>query len=75
MSSESSQFSIGSRSILRTINDDTGSTELHDVVVELNDSNFKDILRKIPASIAVVEFFAHWLVLSYCFIFFFNFLL
>ncbi|KMT08151.1 hypothetical protein BVRB_6g142740 isoform B [Beta vulgaris subsp. vulgaris] len=60
MSSESSQFSIGSRSILRTINDDTGSTELHDVVVELNDSNFKDILRKIPASIAVVEFFAHW---------------
>ncbi|XP_057542776.1 sulfhydryl oxidase 2 isoform X2 [Amaranthus tricolor] len=56
----SSSSSIGSRSLLRTISDDKGISELHDVVVELNDTNFKDVLREAPSPFALVEFFAHW---------------
>ena len=61
----SSSSSIGSRSLLRTISDDKGISELHDVVVELNDTNFKDVLREAPSPFALVEFFAHWLVLLF----------
>ncbi|KAH9623147.1 hypothetical protein KSS87_011001, partial [Heliosperma pusillum] len=59
-SSSSSLYSIGSRSLLRKLDDGGNGGELIDVVVELNDSNFKDVLKEIPAPIALVEFFAHW---------------
>ncbi|XP_021857362.1 sulfhydryl oxidase 2 isoform X2 [Spinacia oleracea] len=57
---EVSSSSIGSRSILRQIGDDTVNSGFHDVVVELNDTIFKDVLRETPANFALVEFFAHW---------------
>ncbi|XP_021727126.1 sulfhydryl oxidase 2-like isoform X1 [Chenopodium quinoa] len=57
---EVSSSSIGSRSILRKISDDSVNGEFHDVFVELNDTNFKDVLRETPATFAIVEFFAHW---------------
>lgn len=66
---EVSSSSIGSRSILRQIGDDTVNSGFHDVVVELNDTIFKDVLRETPANFALVEFFAHWLVFFYAFIF------
>ncbi|KAL2938381.1 Sulfhydryl oxidase 2 [Bienertia sinuspersici] len=61
----SSSSSIGSRSLLRKIIDDELKTvdELHsnnNVVVELNDTNFKNVLRETPAPFSIVEFFAHW---------------
>lgn len=61
LSSEVSPSSIGSRSLLRKISDDNNlNTELHDVVVELNETNFKNVLGDTPAKFSVVEFFAHW---------------
>ncbi|XP_015895536.3 sulfhydryl oxidase 2 isoform X1 [Ziziphus jujuba] len=50
--------SLGSRSILRSFNDDSGDP--HDYAIELNATNFDAVLRETPATYAVVEFFAHW---------------
>lgn len=55
-----SSSSIGSRQLLRTVRDENVISEIRDVVVELNDTNFKDVLRETPAAFAIVEFFAHW---------------
>lgn len=44
------------RSILRTIT----TPDLDDVVVELNSSNFDQVLKESSAPFAIVEFFAHW---------------
>ncbi|XXG65545.1 hypothetical protein AAC387_Pa05g3218 [Persea americana] len=44
------------RSILRAITD----TDLPDVAVELNNSNFDPFLRESSIPFAIVEFFAHW---------------
>ncbi|KAL8142038.1 hypothetical protein V2J09_015070 [Rumex salicifolius] len=49
--------SSGSRSLLRTISD---NSDLPDVAVDLNSSNFDSVLRDTPANFAIVEFFAHW---------------
>ncbi|ONI31600.1 hypothetical protein PRUPE_1G321800 [Prunus persica] len=53
-----SSSSWGSRSILRAVN--TDNADVHDYAVELNATNFDEVLRDTPASFAVVEFFAHW---------------
>lgn len=51
---------IGSRSILRAIDDKNGDPR--DYAVDLNATNFDAVLRETPANFAVVEFFAHWSV-------------
>ncbi|KAK9750367.1 hypothetical protein RND81_02G191400 [Saponaria officinalis] len=59
----SSSSSVGSRLLLRKIGDgNNGGNDgnLRDVVVELNDTNFKDVLKETPTPVAIVEFFAHW---------------
>ncbi|GFQ06891.1 sulfhydryl oxidase 1 [Phtheirospermum japonicum] len=48
---------IGSRSILRSIDD---KAEKPDYAVELNATNFDSVLKDTPAAYAIVEFFAHW---------------
>ncbi|KAJ8447648.1 hypothetical protein Cgig2_031702 [Carnegiea gigantea] len=57
---EASSFSAGSRSLLRSLVDDASVGYFPDVAVELNETNFNDVLRETPASFAIVEFFAHW---------------
>ncbi|XP_058096711.1 sulfhydryl oxidase 2-like [Magnolia sinica] len=47
---------IPTRSILRLV----AVPDLVDAAVELNSSNFDQVLQESPASYAVVEFFAHW---------------
>ncbi|KAI3910468.1 hypothetical protein MKX01_034862 [Papaver californicum] len=54
---EVSSFTVGSRSILRVISDDS---DLPDAAVDLNTTNFYSVLKDTPASFAIVEFFAHW---------------
>ncbi|XP_019426511.1 PREDICTED: sulfhydryl oxidase 2-like isoform X2 [Lupinus angustifolius] len=52
--------SIGSRrSILREVSDNNKSDH-PDYAVELNSTNFDDVLKDTPDTYAVVEFFAHW---------------
>lgn len=52
------------RSILREVNDnDINGVTDHDYAVELNGTNFDAVLKDTPATYAVVEFFAHWLVI------------
>lgn len=63
--SEAAAFSVGSRAILRSLGDTEKKVEV-DHAVELNATNFDAVLRDTPATYAVVEFFANWLV------FFFN---
>ncbi|CAM8953410.1 unnamed protein product [Rhodiola kirilowii] len=53
----SSSSGTGSRSILRVIE---SKVETADAAVELNVTNFDSVLKKTPASFAIVEFFAHW---------------
>ncbi|KAL3654461.1 Sulfhydryl oxidase 1 [Castilleja foliolosa] len=53
----SSSPEIGSRSILRAMDD---KTENPDYAVELNATNFDSVLKDTPAAYAIVEFFAHW---------------
>lgn len=55
---------LGSRrSILRVVkNDDHNNGDPKDYAVDLNATNFDAVLKDTPASFAVVEFFAHWLV-------------
>lgn len=55
--------SPGSRSILRDIGG--GNADQKDKAVELNTTNFDSVLHDTPAKYAVVEFFAHWSVLSF----------
>ncbi|KAK6134162.1 hypothetical protein DH2020_032112 [Rehmannia glutinosa] len=55
--SVSTPFAIGSRLILRSIDD---KAEKPDYAVELNATNFDSVLKETPAAYAVVEFFAHW---------------
>ncbi|KAK4487420.1 hypothetical protein RD792_005945 [Penstemon davidsonii] len=55
----SSPFAIGSRSILRSI-DENQKAGIQDYVVELNATNFGSVLKETPATYAVVEFFANW---------------
>ncbi|KAF8390025.1 hypothetical protein HHK36_024546 [Tetracentron sinense] len=55
---EGSSVPVGSRSILRAINDH----DLPDAAVDLNVTNFDLVLRDSPFSYAIVEFFAHWLL-------------
>ncbi|OIW06966.1 hypothetical protein TanjilG_18354 [Lupinus angustifolius] len=51
---------IGSRrSILREVSNNEKSDH-PDYAVELNATNFVDVLKDTPATFAVVEFFAHW---------------
>lgn len=47
----------GSRSLLRAIND---GVDQPDFAVDLNATNFDEVLKDTPATYAVVEFFAHW---------------
>ncbi|PIN14316.1 FAD-dependent sulfhydryl oxidase/quiescin [Handroanthus impetiginosus] len=54
----SAPFSVGSRSILRSIDKDRA--ERTDYAVELNATDFDAVLKETPATYAVVEFFAHW---------------
>ncbi|CAK9141303.1 unnamed protein product [Ilex paraguariensis] len=54
----SDSISVGSRSILRAINNKDG--EKHDFAVDLNATSFDAVLRETPATYAIVEFFAHW---------------
>ncbi|MCL7031043.1 hypothetical protein MKW94_016453, partial [Papaver nudicaule] len=54
---EVDSYKVGSRSILRVIND---GTDLPDAAVDLNTTNFESVLKDTPASFAIVEFFAHW---------------
>ena len=59
-------YSLGPRrSILRVVNDDGKNGDLRDYGVELNATNFDAVLRDTPATFAVVEFFAHWLVIFF----------
>ncbi|KAH6827781.1 quiescin-sulfhydryl oxidase 1 [Perilla frutescens var. hirtella] len=51
-------ISVGSRSLLRSIDGD--QSEKPDYAVELNATNFDSVLSETPATYAVVEFFAHW---------------
>lgn len=60
--SEVVSFSAGSRLILRSISNGENNGAV-DNAVDLNATNFDSILRDTPATYAVVEFFAHWLVL------------
>lgn len=53
-------YGVGSRSILRAVGGNDGSV---DYGVELNVTNFDAVLKDTPAAFAIVEFFAHWLVL------------
>lgn len=62
LSLEATSFSAGSRSILREIGGGNSPGEVKDNAVELNVTNFDAVLRDTPATYAVVEFFAHWLV-------------
>ncbi|KAL3825411.1 hypothetical protein ACJIZ3_021440 [Penstemon smallii] len=55
----SAPFAIGSRSILRSI-DENHKAAIQDYVVELNATNFGSVLKETPATYAVVEFFANW---------------
>ncbi|XP_044491907.1 sulfhydryl oxidase 2-like isoform X2 [Mangifera indica] len=57
--SEAASFSVGSRSILRSISNGENNGEV-DNAVELNATNFDTVLRDTLATYAVVEFFAHW---------------
>jgi thiol oxidase len=68
--SSSATFSGPRRSILREVNDKDQTGADHDYAVELNATNFDSVLKDTPATFAIVEFFAHWLVL---FIFIINF--
>lgn len=68
--SATSPSSTGSRrSILREVNDNvkSGAADHPDYAVELNATNFDAVLKDTPATFAVVEFFAHWLVMLICF--------
>lgn len=49
------------RVILRAISGQDG--EKPDFAVELNATNFDSVLKETPAPYAIVEFFAHWLVI------------
>lgn len=62
--SEAASFSVGSRSILRSISNGENNGEV-DNAVELNATNFDTVLRDTLATYAVVEFFAHWLVVMF----------
>jgi len=65
VSSSATSFSSSfpGRSILREVKDNgqTGTTD-HDYAVELNATNFDAVLKDTPATFAIVEFFANWLV-------------
>lgn len=58
---EASSVSVGSRSVLRSINNKHG--EQSDFAVDLNSTNFDALLRETPATYAIVEFFAHWYII------------
>lgn len=59
-----SSLSGSHRSILREVNDnDKGVGDHPDYGVELNATNFDAVLKDTPATFAIVEFFAHWLVI------------
>ncbi|KAG7973760.1 hypothetical protein I3843_06G013100 [Carya illinoinensis] len=58
LSSGATSLSLGSRSILRAIDNENGGP--HDYAVDLNASNFDSVIGDTPATFAVVEFFAHW---------------
>lgn len=60
LSSGATSLSLGSRSILRAIDNENGGP--HDYAVDLNASNFDSVIGDTPATFAVVEFFAHWSV-------------
>ncbi|KAL8228967.1 hypothetical protein R6Q57_013867 [Mikania cordata] len=47
----------GSRSLLRAVTD---GVDQPDFAVDLNDTNFDEVLKDTPATYAIVEFFAHW---------------
>ncbi|KAL8463546.1 hypothetical protein ACS0TY_034270 [Phlomoides rotata] len=55
--SVSAPFAVGSRSLLRSIDD---KSEKPDYVVDLNATIFDSVLSDTPATYAIVEFFAHW---------------
>lgn len=61
---DSAAFSVGSRSVLRTIGEDRA--EKPDYAVELNATDFDAVLKATPATYAIVEFFAHWWVTLHC---------
>ncbi|GAB2280002.1 Sulfhydryl oxidase 1 [Dionaea muscipula] len=61
LTSEASPFSIGSRSLLREITDNTAGGSAHDAAaVDLNSTNFDAFLKGSSAPFAIIEFFAHW---------------
>uniref|UniRef100_A0A166EE51 Sulfhydryl oxidase n=1 Tax=Daucus carota subsp. sativus TaxID=79200 RepID=A0A166EE51_DAUCS len=63
-SSSSFPLSFRSRSLLRALNAKTNITSAktgdHDYAVDLNITDFNDVLGKTKAPFAIVEFFAHW---------------
>ncbi|XVF43667.1 hypothetical protein PTKIN_Ptkin02bG0059200 [Pterospermum kingtungense] len=51
----------GSRTVIGEIgNNDGGGSEPKDYAVELNVTNFDEVLKDTPATYAIVEFYAHW---------------
>ena len=62
----SSSSSLGSaRLILRDVNDNNiiKNDDPRDYAVDLNATSFTSVLKDTPAAFAIVEFFAHWLVI------------
>lgn len=62
-SATSSSSFASRRSILREVKN---AVNHPDYAIELNGTNFDAVLKETPATFAVVEFFAHWLVFAVC---------
>ena len=60
---KATSLQAGSRTVLREIDNNNGGSDPRDYAVELNVTNFDGVLKDTPATYAIVEFFAHWLVL------------
>lgn len=61
---KATSLQAGSRVVLREIGHNiVGDSDHKDYTVELNATNFDAVLKDTPATYAIVEFFAHWLVL------------
>lgn len=64
---QATSLQAGSRTVLREIGKNNGGggggSVPRDYAVELNVTNFDGALKDTPATYAIVEFFANWLVL------------
>ncbi|XP_007045061.2 PREDICTED: sulfhydryl oxidase 2 isoform X1 [Theobroma cacao] len=60
---KATSLQAGSRTVLREISSNNGGgggSDPKDYAVELNITNFDEVLKDTPATYAIVEFFAHW---------------